>query len=277
MVARLVLVGGGKMGGALLAGWRDVGGIAAENITVVEPFEGSANALRARHGVTVVDTANDLDGDLQPSLVLFAVKPQVIGNVVGDYRKLAEASGPAPVFLSIAAGTKLALFENALGADAAVVRSMPNTPAAVARGITVACANARVSADQIALCTRLLEAVGEVAWVDDESLMDAVTGVSGSGPAYIFLLIESLAAAGVAAGLAPELSEKLARATVTGAGELAHRSTEPAEILRRNVTSPGGTTAAALAVLMAADDGLEQLMTRAVAAATDRSRELAAD
>ena len=179
------------------------------------------------------------------------------------------------MFLSIAAGTKIALFEAALGAEAAVVRSMPNTPAAVARGITVACANGRVGADQIALCTRLLEAVGEVAWIDDEGLMDAVTGVSGSGPAYVFLMIESLAAAGVAAGLAPELAQKLARATVTGAGELAHRSSEAAEILRRNVTSPGGTTAAALAVLMA-EDGLEALMTRAVAAATDRSRELAA-
>jgi pyrroline-5-carboxylate reductase len=275
MAARFILVGGGKMGGALLAGWRDAGGIAAEDIVVVEPFEDAARALSARHGVAVVAAAGDLDAGLDPALVLFAVKPQVIGDVVGDYQKFAGATGGSAVFLSIAAGTKIALFEAALGAEAAVVRSMPNTPAAVARGITVACANGRVGADQIVLCTRLLEAVGEVAWIDDEGLMDAVTGVSGSGPAYVFLMIESLAAAGVAAGLAPELAQKLARATVTGAGELAHRSSDSAEILRRNVTSPGGTTAAALAVLMA-EDGLDALMERAVAAATNRSRELAA-
>lgn len=273
MAARFVLVGGGKMGGALLAGWRDAGGIDAEDIIVVEPFEDAARAMRARHGVTVVAAADDLDAGLNPALVLFAVKPQVIGDVVGDYKKFVGNGGASPVFLSIAAGTKIELFEAGLGTDAPVVRAMPNTPAAVARGITVVCANARAGAEQIALCTRLLEAVGEVAWIDDEGLMDAVTGVSGSGPAYIFLLIESMAAAGAAAGLAPELAQKLARATVTGAGELAYRSSESAEILRRNVTSPGGTTAAALAVLMA-EDGLEALMTRAVASATERSREL---
>lgn len=274
MPARFVLVGGGKMGGALLAGWRDKGGIPPEDITVVEPAADAARALHASHGVAVADSAAALDGSVEPAVVLFAVKPQVIGDVVGDYRRFVENGGRGPVFLSIAAGTKIGFFEAKLGADAAIVRSMPNTPAAVARGITVACANSHVTGDQIAMCTSLLEAVGEVAWIDDESLMDAVTGVSGSGPAYVFLLIEALAAAGVAAGLAPELSEKLARATVTGAGELAFRSSDSAEILRRNVTSPGGTTAAALSVLMS-DDGLEELMTKAVAAATNRSKELA--
>ncbi len=274
MPARFVLVGGGKMGSALLAGWRDKGGVAAEDIVVVEPDAEGARALVTRHGVAVVESAAALDSGSAPALVLFAVKPQVIGDVIGDYRRFAGAGARSPVFLSIAAGTKIGFLEAALGSQAPVVRSMPNTPAAVGRGITVACANGNVADDQIALCTRLLEAVGEVAWIDDESLMDAVTGVSGSGPAYVFLLIECLAAAGVAAGLAPDLSQKLARATVTGAGELAFRSSESAEILRRNVTSPGGTTAAALAVLMAAD-GLEPLMTNAVAAATDRSRELA--
>lgn len=274
MSAQFVLVGGGKMGGALLAGWRDKGGIPAENIVVVEPTTEAARELHARHGVSVVDSAGDLKSSATPALILFAVKPQVIGDVIGDYRRFTDAGARSPVFLSIAAGTKIGLLEAGLGPAAAVVRSMPNTPAAVGRGITVACANSKVADDQIALCTRLLEAVGEVAWIDDESLMDAVTGVSGSGPAYVFLLIECLAAAGVAAGLAPELAQKLARATVTGAGELAFKSSESAEILRRNVTSPGGTTAAALAVLMAAD-GLEPLMTKAVAAATDRSRELA--
>jgi pyrroline-5-carboxylate reductase len=274
MPAQFVLVGGGKMGGALLAGWRDKGGVAAEDIVVVEPVPEAARALRERHGVSVVESAASLESSAAPSLILFAVKPQVIGDMIGDYRRFAAPGAPPPVFLSIAAGTKISMLEAGLGSDAPVVRSMPNTPAAVGRGITVACANGKVADDQIALCTRLLEAVGEVAWIDDESLMDAVTGVSGSGPAYVFLLIECLAAAGGEAGLAPELSEKLARATVTGAGELAFRSSDSAEILRRNVTSPGGTTAAALSVLMAAD-GMEPLMTKAVAAATDRSRELA--
>ncbi len=274
MPARFVLVGGGKMGGALLAGWRDKGGIPADDIAVVEPMAEAARELHARHGVSVFESATALDTAATPTVVLFAVKPQVIGDVVGDYRRFVGNGGGGPVFLSIAAGTTIGFFESNLGADAAIVRSMPNTPAAVGRGITVACANGQVAGDQIALCTDLLSAVGEVAWIDDEALMDAVTGVSGSGPAYVFLLIESMAAAGVAAGLAPDLSEKLARATVTGAGELAFRSSEAAEILRRNVTSPGGTTAAALSVLMSAD-GLEALMTKAVAAATERSKELA--
>ena len=271
MAGLLVLVGGGKMGGALLAGWLDKGGVKPGDVVVVEPAAEAARELRERHGVRVVAAPGDIDDT--PDLVLFAVKPQVIGDVVGDYRRFAAAT-PAPAFLSIAAGTRLALFEAALGETAAIVRAMPNTPAAVARGITVCCPNARAEADQIALCTRLLEAVGEVAWIDNEGDMDAVTGVSGSGPAYVFLMIESMTAAGIAAGLEPGLAARLAAATVSGAGELAHRSDEPAEILRRNVTSPGGTTAAALAVLMA-EDGLDALMTKAVQAATERSKELA--
>ena len=271
MAGLLVLVGGGKMGGALLAGWLDKGGISADDVIVVEPSEGAARDLNGRHGVRVV--ADPADIDETPALVLFAIKPQVIGNVVGDYRRFATTT-PASAFLSIAAGTRLALFEEALSDTTAIIRAMPNTPAAVGRGITVCCPNARAETEQIALCTHLLEAVGEVAWIDDEDDMDAVTGVSGSGPAYVFLMIESLTAAGIAAGLKPELSASLATATVSGAGELAFRSDEDAEILRRNVTSPGGTTAAALAVLMAGD-GLNALMTKAVQAATDRSRELA--
>jgi pyrroline-5-carboxylate reductase len=237
VAAPLVLVGGGRMGGALLAGWLSKGGIAASEVVVVEPAAEAARGLRERHGVEVVDSAAALAPALAPSLVLFAVKPQVIGEVVGEYRKYAAAA-PAPVFVSIAAGTRLSLFEGALP-EAAVVRAMPNTPAAVGRGITVACANARVGADQIALCTRLLEAVGEVAWIDDEGDLDAVTAVSGSGPAYVFLLIECLAGAGVAAGLAPALAARLARATVTGAGELASpRSPAPANSPFARATAP---------------------------------------
>jgi pyrroline-5-carboxylate reductase len=154
------------------------------------------------------------------------------------------------------------------------VRSIPNTPASVGRGITVAAANAHVTARQKTLCDGLLAAIGEVAWVDDEALIDPVTAVSGSGPAYVFYLTECLAEAGVKAGLAPELAAKLARWTVAGAGELLHRSDQPAGVLRQNVTSPNGTTFAALQVLMG-EKGIQPIMTEAVLAATKRSRELA--
>ena len=270
MSSALILVGSGKMGGALLAGWLDQG-LDASDVTVVEPHPETASALRRRHGVTVVDTADAIDAAVRPDVVVFAVKPQVVGAVVPAYTRFL---GTGPVFLSIAAGKTIATFEHALGHDAAVVRAMPNTPAAVGRGITVACANGRTTAGQRALCSRLLEAVGVVAWVEDEALIDAVTAVSGSGPAYVFLLVECLAMAGMDAGLPADLAERLARATVAGAGELLHRSDEPAETLRRNVTSPGGTTAAALEVLMGSR-GLRPLMTAAVEAARKRSRELA--
>ena len=183
-------------------------------------------------------------------------------------------AGAGPVFLSIAAGKTIALFERHLGPAAAIVRAMPNTPAAVGRGITVCCANARVSAPQRSLCRELLEAVGEVAWVEDEALLDPVTGVSGSGPAYVFLLVEAMTEAGTAAGLPAALAARLARATVAGAGELLHQADEQAATLREAVTSPGGTTQAALAVLMGAE-GWQDAITRAIAAATERSRELA--
>jgi pyrroline-5-carboxylate reductase len=268
MTQTLILVGCGKMGGALLAGWL-ARGTTPESVAVVEPM-GTAEIAR-RFGVVAVPTADALPPGVAPEVVVFAVKPQGMEKVVPDYRRFAT---PATVFLSIAAGRPIRFFEGALGAGAAIVRSMPNTPAAVGRGITVGCPNAAVTAAQRARCQALLEAVGEVAWVDDEALLDAVAAVSGSGPAYVFLLIECLAQAGVAAGLDPALAARLARATVTGSGELARLSDEPAAKLRENVTSPGGTTAAALAVLMA-DDGLQALMTRAIAAATRRSRELA--
>ena len=268
----LLLIGGGKMGGALLAGWLDRG-MPADTIAIVEPDAPQAATLRQRHGVTVWATAAEAVRDDRPAVVLFAVKPQVMDVVVPSYRDLA---GPDTVFLSIAAGRTIASFEAMLGEYAIVVRAMPNTPAAVRRGITVACPNSRVSDAQVRHCHELLEAVGEVAWVDDESLMDAVTAVSGSGPAYIFLLAECLAEAGREAGLPGDLAERLARATVAGSGELLARSTETPAVLRRNVTSPGGTTAAALDVLMAEDGtGLQGLMTRAVAAATRRGKQLA--
>lgn len=268
----LLLVGGGKMGSALLAGWLDRG-MPAGDIAVVEPDPIQASCVREHHGVAVRTTAAEAASDSPPGVVVFAVKPQVMDAIVPAYRDLA---GPEVVFLSIAAGRTIDSFAAMLGERAAIVRAMPNTPAAVRRGITVACPNDRVSDDQVRRCHDLLEAVGEVAWVDDESLMDAVTAVSGCGPAYVFLLAECLEAAGKEAGLPTELAQRLARATVSGAGELLARSPETAAVLRRNVTSPGGTTAAALDVLMSdGDASLQGLMTRAVAAATRRGKELA--
>jgi pyrroline-5-carboxylate reductase len=262
--SKILLVGCGKMGGALLAGWLDRG-IAASGIHVVEP------AGVSLPGVASVKATDDLPPTLKPDVVVFAVKPQGLDEIAPAYRRFTDAGAVA---LSIAAGKTIAVFERHLGDEAAIVRTMPNTPAAVRRGITVACANDRVSEAQRALCQDLLEAVGEVAWVEDESLLDPVTAVSGSGPAYVFLLIECMAEAGVAAGLPAELAQRLARATVVGSSELARLSDEAAAQLRKNVTSPGGTTAAALEVLMG-ENGLAPLMTRAVAAAARRSRELA--
>ena len=264
----LLLVGCGKMGGALLAGWL-ARGVRPADVCVVEPGPEQAAGARAQ-GVVVVATAAEIPAAFRPATIVLAVKPQSMDQAAPPYRHYAAHT----CYLSIAAGRTIAGFERMFGADAAIVRAMPNTPAAVGRGITVACPNRPVTESQRGLCDQLLSAVGEVAWVADEALLDPVTAVSGSGPAYVFLLIECLAEAGVAAGLAPDLAMRLARATVCGSGELAFRSTEPAAQLRRNVTSPGGTTEAALRVLMAAD-GLQPLLTRAVAVATERSRQLA--
>lgn len=267
---RVLLVGCGKMGGALLAGWLGAG-FTAGNIAVVEPDAGTRRRIAVSPMPRLVASPTELERAFVPDAVVFAVKPQAMDAVAPEYRRFA---GPKTVFLSIAAGKTIGYFEGILGAKAAIVRAMPNTPAAIGRGISVACPNARVRAGQRDLCERLLRAGGEVAWVADEALIDPVTALSGSGPAYVFLLVEAMAAAGAAAGLPDDLAMQLARATVAGSGELLHQSDEPAATLRQNVTSSGGTTAAALEVLMAAD-GLEALMTRAVAAATRRSRELA--
>ncbi|HTP83880.1 MAG TPA: pyrroline-5-carboxylate reductase [Alphaproteobacteria bacterium] len=271
--AAALLVGCGKMGGALLSGWLARGTSGADApVIIIEPASAATAAFRGKPGITVVDDAQDVAAGVAPRVVVFAVKPQGMDQVVPAYRRFVS---PYTAFLSIAAGRPIAFFERHLGPEAAVVRSMPNTPAAIGRGITVACANAHVSREQRDICGRLLSAVGEVAWVEDERLLDPVTAVSGSGPAYVFLLVEALAEAGQAAGLPAELAMRLARATVAGSGELLHQAKDPAEQLRRNVTSPGGTTAAALEILMAKRGGLSALLKRAVAAATRRSRELA--
>jgi pyrroline-5-carboxylate reductase len=270
MAAKLLLVGCGKMGEALLGGWRQAG-FAADEILAVEPDSQKAAALGERFNVAVVGAAGAIAAEVRPEGVILAVKPQALDAVVPEYRRYAATGS---VFLSIAAVRTVAGLRRLIGDDAAIVRAMPNTPAAVGLGATVACAADTVSPEQRRLCEQLLSAVGSFHWIDDEALLDAVTAVSGSGPAYVFLLAEHLARAGAAAGLPAELAERLARDTVAGAGALLRQAPETAAELRRNVTSPGGTTAAALAVLMA-EDGLLPVLTRAVRAATERSRQLA--
>lgn len=262
----LVLVGAGKMGGALLEGWL-AGGLSPEAAVVVDPAPPEeSRAFLARAGVAIHSAPPPAK---VARLLVLAVKPQILDSVLPALRPLVA---PDTIVLSIAAGKTIAGIARGLG-DLAVVRAMPNTPAQVGRGITAATGNLRVGEAERRLTTALLEAVGDVVWVDDERQIDAVTAVSGSGPAYVFLLAEALAEAARAEGLSDDAAERLARATVTGAGELLHRSPHPPAKLRENVTSPKGTTAAALSVLMA-EDGLSPLMKRAVAAARRRAEEL---
>ena len=262
----LVLVGAGKMGGALLEGWLRLG-LDPQQVAVLEPQPAPEISALARAGLKLNPDPKTLG---VAAAIVIALKPQVAAEAIPQLASLVSA---ATVVISIMAGRTLHFLAATLDRPAAMVRAMPNTPAAIGRGITVAVPR-NAGAAQRALADRLLSATGAVEWVDDEASMDAVTAVSGSGPAYVFLLAEALAGAGVAAGLPAPLAAKLARETVAGSGELLHRSPLDAAALRENVTSPGGTTAAALAVLMG-DDGLAALMTRAVAAATARSRELA--
>ena len=264
-MGKLLLVGCGKMGGAMLEGWL-ARGLTAADVVVAEPAE----AIRPKKpGLRAVASSAELSET--PEIVVLAVKPQSMDSVLPDLKRFADKGA---VFLSIAAGKTLGYFAGHLGATAKTVRSMPNTPAAVRQGITVATASAGVSAAEKKRCHELLEAVGQVLWVDDEALMDPVTALSGSGPAYVFLLVEAMAAAGAKLGLSPEMAMQLARATVAGSGELLKQSSDPASQLRINVTSPGGTTAEALKILMAAD-GIQPVFDKALAAASRRSKELA--
>jgi len=259
----IALAGAGKMGGAMLTGWL-AGGLDAGRVVVIDPQPSDEIKALVAKGIRL----NPQDAATTDTLVV-AVKPQTFRDAGPALKRLVT---PSTLVVSIMAGTPISALEEICGGS--VVRAMPNTPAAIGRGITVAVPAKNVSAAQRATADALLRATGSVEWVDDEALMDAVTAVSGSGPAYIFLLAEELARAGIEAGLPAELAMKLARETVAGSGELLHRSDLPAATLRQNVTSPGGTTAAALEVLMA-KDGLQPLMIRAIAAATKRSKELA--
>jgi pyrroline-5-carboxylate reductase len=262
----LALVGAGKMGGAMLEGWLALG-LDPQNVVVLEP-QPSPELLALEHKGVVLNPPTGAVSNI--GTIVLAVKPQAAADVLPA---VAAMTGNGTLVLSIMAGKTLAFLQSGLP-KAAIVRAMPNTPAAIGRGVTVAVPNAAVTAEQNIRAQHLLAASGAVEWISDESLMDAVTAVSGSGPAYVFLLAETLTQAGIAAGLPPALAATLARETVAGSGELLHRSPLDPATLRKNVTSPGGTTAAALEVLMAAD-GLEPLMQAAVLAATKRSRELA--
>jgi pyrroline-5-carboxylate reductase len=261
----LVLVGAGKMGGAMLDGWL-ARGLKPKQITIIDPQPGKAVKVLVGRGITLNPKAKITAA----TAIVIAVKPQTAPEAVPP---LATYVGKTTLVLSIMAGRTVGFLERSLP-GAAIVRAMPNTPAAIGRGISVAIANARISTTQRKLASDLLAAIGKVEWAGDESLMDAVTALSGSGPAYVFLLAEAMANAGIAAGLPPALATRLAQETVAGSGELLHRSSSSAATLRQNVTSPGGTTAAALDVLMG-PGGFDELLTRAIAAATRRSRELA--
>ena len=262
----LALVGAGKMGGALLEGWLGLG-LDPARIVVIEPQPAASIEALAARGLRI----NPEAASICPDAVVIAVKPQIAPEIMP---KVGTLVSPATMIVSIMAGRTISFLAGGLPPDSAIIRAMPNTPAAIGRGITVAVPNARVTPAQRQLADALLAATGVVEWIGEEALMDAVTAVSGSGPAYVFLLAESLARAGEKVGLPADLAARLARATVAGSGELLHRSPVDAATLRRNVTSPGGTTAAALDVLMA-PDGLDPLMERAITAATKRGRELA--
>ena len=261
----ILLVGCGRMGSAMLAGWREQG-LAAS--IAVDP---SPAALAvAGPDLQVVPVFSAIPDSFHPAAVVLAVKPQNAADSLPAYRRYAGSS----VFLSIMAGRTIGGIRSLVDENAAIVRAMPNTPAAVRQGVTVACPGAGVTDAQRALCDRLLQAIGVVAWVEDEALLDPVTAVSGSGPAYVFLLAELMEKAAIEQGIAPDLARLLARQTVSGSGALLAASPEDAAALRVAVTSPGGTTQAALSVLMAAEAWPASLST-AIAAATARSRELA--
>ncbi len=268
-IASLLLVGAGKMGSAMLEGWI-AGGLAPKRVAIIEPQPGKLLKALARRGARLNPKSGPKAKAFAAAIVI-AVKPQTAPEAVPP---LGLYVGKTTLVLSIMAGRTLGFLEKSLPPGTAIVRAMPNTPAAIGRGITVAVANANVSAHQRKLAADLLGAIGKVEWVSDEALIDAVTALSGSGPAYVFLLAEAMTKAGIAAGLPADLAARLARETVAGSGELLHRLDLDAATLRQNVTSPGGTTAAALEVLMG-PGGFDDLLTKAIAAAARRSRDLA--
>lgn len=264
---KILLVGCGNMGRALLDGWLAHGMLS--RAVVVEP---DAAKVPASAQLAAVPDAKAIPQDFHPDIIVFAVKPQNLPGMIAEY---ARFTSPSAIFLSIAAGKTLGFFGRALGDKAKIVRAMPNSPASIHAAITVACPNAHITGDDRHKTGHLLQAIGDVLWVEDENLINPVTALSGSGPAYVFLMIEAMAASGEKLGLPRPMADKLARATIYGSGLLARKEASvPAEKLRHNVTSPGGTTAAALDTLLDAQTGLPALMDRAMTAATHRAKEL---
>lgn len=264
-IGPVMLVGAGKMGLALARGWLDAG-LPPSNLLLVDPNPGdAARELAEDYGLTL----NSEAVGLQPNVLVLAVKPQIADTVMAT---LAPVVGPQTLAISIAAGIDIARLSRGLGMGR-VVRTMPNTPAQIGKGITGAVAGPEANAQDRDNAEALLRAAGPVVWFDDESQLDAVTAVSGSGPAYVFHLVEALAAAGKAQGLPDAIAEQLARQTVIGSAALLEADLATPAVLRQNVTSPNGTTAAGLAVLMG-DNGLTELIDRTVAAARQRSEEL---
>jgi len=264
-IGPVMLVGAGKMGLAMATGWLDAG-LPPSNLILVDPAPSdAAKGLAEDYGLVI----NAAASGLEPNVLVLAVKPQIISEVMEG---LKAVIGPQTLVLSIAAGVSIDRLSKGLD-TARVVRTMPNTPAQIGKGITGVVAGADISGEDREVVDALLAAAGQVAWFDQEGDLDAVTAVSGSGPAYVFNLVEALAIAGQAQGLSEDVAMKLARQTVIGAAALMEADSAPASVLRHNVTSPNGTTAAALNVLMG-EDGLTPLMERAVAAARRRSEEL---
>jgi pyrroline-5-carboxylate reductase len=265
---KILLVGCGKMGGALLSGWLD-DCMLSMNIQVIEPSQ-ALQSVFSEKDIIFHNSIGDLDNNFKPTFVVFAIKPQIMDTVIPDYERFAGKS----TFISIAAGKTINYFETKLGQKAAIIRTMPNTPAAIKRGISVACGNSWVTPKAKKNCLILLTAVGSASWLEDENKIDAVTAVSGSGPAYVFLLAEAMIQAGIESGLDQNLASQLAIETISGAGEMLIKSTEDAQTLRKNVTSPGGTTEAALSILIG-KNGMQNIMSRAISMAVKRSKELA--
>ena len=267
LASPFLLVGAGRMGSAMLEGWLKLG-LPPQHVRVEDPSP-STDVVNILAAYGAQGATQPLQG--KAGIVVLAVKPQMLDSVAP---RLREVIGPDTLVISILAGKTLGGLDAAVPHARAIIRAMPNTPASIGRGITAMIANGQVAPAQRELASAIMKAVGQVVWLDNETQMDAVTAVSGSGPAYVFLLAEQLAKAGEAAGLPASLAAQLARQTVAGAGELLNQSElDPAQ-LRQNVTSPAGTTAAALAVLMG-QNGLGDVLIQAVAAATQRSRELA--
>lgn len=261
----LVLLGCGKMGTAMLEGWL-ANGVPVGSVWIMDPYPSERLVTLANEGLHLNEPL-----PASPAICIIAVKPQMIGEALPQIKAMGNGT---TVFLSVAAGTTIPTLAEILGAQAPIIRAMPNTPAAVGRGITALIGNDLIDVAAMEMAETLLQAVGQTVRLEDEAQMDAVTAVSGSGPAYVFHLIEAMADAGVAEGLPADLAMKLAKATVGGSGELAERSDDTPTQLRINVTSPNGTTAAALEVLMDEDRGFPALLREAIAASANRSREL---